>query len=364
MDNLIYWLWLSLIPNISADKKHFMVNLFSSPEGVFRAGNNDLEQVFSAYYEVSSAVKLLEALKLRDLSLAKANMQKAARIGVRLISYEMEEYPKQLKEIKDPPLVLFCIGDVSLLKTRCLAIVGTRRASTYGRWAAGEIAKKTSSCGLTIVSGMAEGIDSFAHKGCLACGGKTIAVLGTGADVCFPNSNTALYEQIAKEGLIVSEYPLGSPGYPSNFPQRNRIISGLSRDCIVVEGAVKSGSLITAGLAAEQDRNVFAVPGNINQPGSAGTNLLISEGVPPITSMNSVLNLLNIDFKSAAERVSLSPEERRLYNFIIQDGSASREFILAKTDLDASRGSALLSALEIKGLIRQEGSRIYAVKQV
>ena len=215
--------------------------------------------------------------------------------------------------------------------------------------------------GVTVVSGMAEGIDSAAHTGCLNAGGKTVAVFGTGVDVCFPKSNLHLYEEIREKGLLLSEYTFGESGYAYNFPERNRIISGLSESCIVAEGAVKSGSLITAGLAAEQGRNVFALPGNINQPGSAGTNLLISEGVPPIYSMEHLLQTLGLSTLDVQQRTDLSSQEKRLMTHIASCGSSSKQFILDSCGLPFAESSPLLTCLELKGLVRLEGSQVYVL---
>ena len=195
----------------------------------------------------------------------------------------------------------------------------------------------------------------------LIAGGGTIAVLGCGVDVCYPADNSRLYRRIRNEGLLLSEYAFGEGGYAFNFPERNRIISGLSESCIVAEGAVKSGSLITAGLAAEQGRNVFALPGNINQPGSAGTNLLISEGVPPIHSMEQLLPLLGLSALAAQQRGDLSEQEKRLMGHIASCGSSSRQFILESFGLPFSESSPLLTCLELKGLVRLEGGQVYTL---
>ena len=216
------------------------------------------------------------------------------------ISIDDERYPDQLKSIKQPPKKLYCIGNISLLKRHCIAVVGTRRCTSYGSWAAYEIGKAIAGCGVTVVSGMATGIDSRAHQGCLDVNGTTIAVLGTSIDVCYPRSNRQLYERIAEEGLIVSEYAPGDKTGPWSFPARNRIISGLSKSVVVVEGALKSGSMITANYALEQARDVYAVPGNISNPAAEGVNMLINDGATPITSIEWVAETLGIT-KSARE---------------------------------------------------------------
>lgn len=361
MKDLIYDVWLSTLPGFSAGTKLKMMDVFGGCRGVFEAPETVLKEEFSRMGILSPATNACRKLLQKDMARAQYCLKQAKKTGAHVISIRSQEYPAQLKTIADPPLVLFALGDISLLQSRCVAVVGTRRASPYGRWAAAEIAKRLSLAGVTVVSGMAEGIDSAAHTGCLQAGGKTIAVFGTGVDVCFPRSNIHLYSEIREKGLLLSEYCFGEGGYAYNFPERNRIISGLSESCIVAEGAVKSGSLITAGLAAEQGRNVFALPGNINQPGSAGTNLLISEGVPPINSMEHLLQTLGIASATLEHRADLSPQEKQLMRFIAACGSSSRQFILENCGLPFGQSGPLLTCLELKGLVKLEGSQVFTL---
>ena len=199
-------------------------------------------------------------------------------------------YPNKLKLIYDPPELLYCLGDIRLLNEPSIAIVGTRNASNYGKRIAYNLSQELSKRGVTIISGLASGIDSYAHEGAFKNVGKTIAVLGSGIDVIYPKENEDLYKSIIKNGgLIVSEFPLGTKPEKDNFPKRNRIISGLSDGVVVVEAKKKSGALITADLALEQGRSVFAVPGNIDSQNSEGTNNLIKEGAVPVTSYLDIL---------------------------------------------------------------------------
>ena len=199
-------------------------------------------------------------------------------------------YPNKLKSIYDPPELLYCLGDIRLLNEPSIAIVGTRNASNYGKRIAYNLSQELSKRGVTIISGLASGIDSYAHEGAFKNVGKTIAVLGSGIDVIYPKENEDLYKSIIKNGgLIVSEFPLGTKPEKDNFPKRNRIISGLSDGVVVVEAKKKSGALITADLALEQGRSVFAVPGNIDSQNSEGTNNLIKEGAVPVTSYLDIL---------------------------------------------------------------------------
>ena len=199
-------------------------------------------------------------------------------------------YPNKLKLIYDPPELLYCLGDIRLLNEPSIAIVGTRNASNYGKRIAYNLSQELSKRGVTIISGLASGIDSYAHEGAFKNVGKTIAVLGSGIDIIYPKENEDLYKSIIKNGgLIVSEFPLGTKPEKDNFPKRNRIISGLSDGVVVVEAKKKSGALITADLALEQGRSVFAVPGNIDSQNSEGTNNLIKEGAVPVTSYLDIL---------------------------------------------------------------------------
>ena len=199
-------------------------------------------------------------------------------------------YPDKLKQIYDPPKELYCFGDIRLLSEPSIAIVGTRYASSYGRRSAHELSHELSTRGITIISGLAHGVDTFAHEAAYKNVGKTIAVLGSGLDVIYPKESEELYKSIIKSGgLVVSEFPLGTKPEKDNFPRRNRIISGLSDGVVVVEAKKRSGALITADFALEQGKTVFAVPGNIDSPYSEGTNHLIKEGAVPVTSYLDIL---------------------------------------------------------------------------
>ena len=278
------------------------------------------------------------------------------------ITINDSEYPDKLKEVIDPPQKLFYIGDISLLKHECISIVGTRRASPYGKWVGYEISKKLSNYGFTIVSGMAEGIDTQAHLGALDNDAKTIAVLGTPIDVCFPKSNEKIYKQIAEKGLIVSEYDSGAVTGSWSFPQRNRIISGLSSKVIVVEGTMKSGSMITAKLAVEQSRDLYAVPGNINNPNSIGTNNLISDGAVPIISLDELANTLGISPEEFHyEDMQLSINEMKVIECIKLFPGCNVDELSYKLKMRVVDIINIISILEIKELVTKEGNNIFLV---
>lgn len=298
----------------------------------------------------------------RNISEADAEkyFNKAIDLGMKVIHIESTEYPDSLRMIEDPPLILFCFGDISLLKNFSVGIVGTRRASPYGRWAAYEIGKTLAQFGVTHVSGMAEGIDSVGHKAVLDGDGKSIAVLGTGLDVCFPRSSRDIYELLKVKGLIISEYPPGTSGYPMNFPERNRIISGLSAKLVIVEGALRSGSLITAKLALAQGKDLYAVPGNINQPNSIGPNCLIEDGAIPIVNPTEIANILGIS-SMIKEKAGLILEglDKEIYELIEASGAISVEEVIEFFKISPELVLAKLTSMELQGFLQIEDGIVH-----
>lgn len=284
------------------------------------------------------------------------------------ITTESDEYPDSLREIQGSPRELYCIGDISLLKTPCAAIVGSRRYTIYGRQTALMIGKMLAGRGITVVSGMAKGIDSFAHQGALSKQeGKTIAVLGTAIGKPYPASNAALMEEIEEKGLVISEYPPDFPGSQYGFPARNRIISGLSKSVIVVEAGLKSGSLITAQIAGDQGKTVFAVPGNINSQFSIGTNLLIRDGAYPLVVVDDVIREMGVQSMNRGTfgedeegfPVEMDDDEKKLYSEIRQEQGISPDALSEKMELPISKINGILTVMEIKGAIMMCSGRIF-----
>ena len=284
------------------------------------------------------------------------------------ITMESDEYPDSLREIQGSPRELYCIGDISLLKTPCAAIVGSRRYTIYGRQTALMIGKMLAGRGITVVSGMAKGIDSFAHQGALSKQeGKTIAVLGTAIGKPYPASNAALMEEIEEKGLVISEYPPDFPGSQYGFPARNRIISGLSKSVIVVEAGLKSGSLITAQIAGDQGKTVFAVPGNINSQFSIGTNLLIRDGAYPLVVVDDVIREMGVQSMNRGTfgedeegfPVEMDDDEKKLYSEIWQEQGISPDALSEKVELPISKINGILTVMEIKGAIMMCSGRIF-----
>ena len=295
----------------------------------------------------------------------------AARIGkdlderVQIIRAGEPAFPALLKEIPDCPKVLYCIGDPGLLKKRCVSVVGSRTTTAYGRNTAKRIASALAACGVTVVSGMAAGIDTCAHEGALEAGGSTAAVLGCGPDVCYPPSGASLKEVIGRRGLILSEYPPGTQPRSFYFPQRNRIISGLSEITVVVQARNRSGALITAELAAEQGREVFAVPGPIDSQYNLGTNKLIKDGAVPLISISEISQLTGVSpdpDKDLKER--LSDTEMRVFRIISEHGEMSADEVGIAAGQRPGYVNPILSALEIKGFITSEAGKFFLANQI
>jgi DNA processing protein len=279
----LYWVALRLVPGLGVRKAGQLLAQFHTPQAIFRASRSELE---ASGLAGSLAQTIASGCTFDD---AVDQQQKAFASGAVLVSISDPRYPARLKEIYDPPILLFARGRVELLQSVMLGVVGTRRATAYGTAVSERLGADLAHAGLTIVSGMARGIDTSAHRSALGVGGDTIAVFGCGVDLVYPAENRKLAGEIAERGLLLSEYPMSSPAYPQNFPTRNRIISGMSVGVLVVEGAQYSGSSITAKMALEQQREVFAVPGNITSKMSWGPNLLVKQGAKLVQEWNDVI---------------------------------------------------------------------------
>jgi DNA processing protein len=287
------WLALRLVPGLGARTAGKLLTRFRTPRAVLRASRTELEANGIAG---SVAQSIASGCSFDDAAL---QQEKLLQAGAHLVTMSDPRYPERLKEIFDPPIVLFARGRVELLNSLNLGIVGTRRPTPYGLAVTERLSSDLARAGLTVVSGMARGVDTAAHRGALGAAGNTIAVLGCGVDLVYPSENRRLAADIAAKGLIISEFPMGAPAYPQNFPIRNRIISGLSLGVLITEGAQYSGSSITARLALDQGREVFAVPGSIISKMSWGPNLLIKQGAKLVQDWNDVV-------------VELPPDERRM----------------------------------------------------
>lgn len=279
-DEALYWLALRLTPGLGCRKALQLLEYYRTPQAMFRASRTELMSAGAspaAAQAISSGCQMDEAVDQQQLMID---------AGAELLVWSDPRYPEPLRNIYDPPVSLFVRGDFTLLQRPMLAVVGSRRATPYGIAVTTRLAAEMAERGLVVVSGMAQGIDTAAHVAVLDVGRPTVAVFGCGVDVIYPANNRRLAQRIASDGgLLASEYPMGTPAYPQNFPVRNRIVSGLSAGVMVVEGSQYSGSAITARLALDQDREVFAVPGNITSAMSWGPNLLLKQGAHLVQSV-------------------------------------------------------------------------------
>ncbi|PAB61281.1 DNA-processing protein DprA [Anaeromicrobium sediminis] len=275
------------------------------------------------------------------------------RYEIKVIGIRDNEYPELLRNIYNPPTVLYVRGSIEKEKCDIISIIGSRRASTYGRTMAYKISKELSDRGITIGSGMARGIDTVAHRACVENGGRTYAVLGTGVDVCYPHENKSLMEKIIENGAIISEFPIGTKPRPENFPMRNRIISGIAKGVIVIEAALKSGTLITVDHALEQGREVFALPGHVTALLSGGTNKLIQSGAKLVTCVDDILEELQLEniYNKKKNEVSLSDSEKEIYEYIKDNQPVSIEKIEKDKKWNIQNISTILTFLELKGVL-------------
>ena len=352
MDEKKYMMWLSsLTVTINPARINGMLEVYGSAKEVYRASESSLKELMSL-----SEPAIAELTKNRKPSRIDELLKITESLKIRYVSRNCEEFPSLLKCIPDAPVGLFCLGQQSIFDEPKIAVVGSRQCTEYGLIATRLVTKPLAEVGTVIVSGMAKGIDSMAHWGAIHGGGKTIAVLGTGVDVCYPAENRNLREEIISKGCLVSEYPPGTEGRKFHFPMRNRIISGLSLGVVVVEAGKKSGALGTADHALAQGREVFAVPGNISSKLSEGTNELIREGACPVADYSDILYVLRLMPPIGQEpvvkepAVELAPDERLVYDILSCEPTGYEE-LAEMTELAPGRMHFILTGLEIKKLI-------------
>ena len=347
---LAAWIELSLVPGLGGQSLRKLLAAFGLPQQVLASGYGALARVVSN--DVAQRI-----IGHHNSAAVDAALDWAAADGNAVLTLADGDYPQQLLETPDPPALLYLRGRRELLARPSLAVVGSRNATPQGLSNAEQFARAFSAAGLTIVSGMALGIDAAAHRGGLDAVGSTVAVLGTGADIFYPRRNQALGERIAREGLIVSEFALGTPPHGGNFPRRNRVIAGLARGCLVVEAALASGSLITARLAADQGREVFAIPGSIHSPHSKGCHALIKQGAKLVENAQDLLlelGMHGIDTQVAAtEAVAIGLLEHLGYD------PCDIDSVCARSGLTAQTVSAMLLQLELDGKVASLPGGLY-----
>ncbi|PYG89810.1 DNA processing protein [Ruminiclostridium sufflavum DSM 19573] len=374
MKEIEYWIWITSLEGLGAVKARTLLKIYKHPEIIYHMSSQEL--VKTRLLTDKNIQELLNCNKRERISEIYSSMVKH---NIKIISIFDEIYPDNLRQIYDPPVALYYIGKFEI-NAFIIAIVGSRKTTSYGARSAKKLSYELAARGTRIVSGLARGIDRIAHEGCLDAGGKTIAVLGCGLDNIYPPDNIGLFDRIVNsDGLILSEYPPGMPPLQRNFPARNRIISGISSGVLVVEAAGRSGSLITAGYALEQGREVFAVPGNIDSAYSGGANQLIKDGAKMVLEVNDILeefpwgekiiaDILKEDLSNNFIKQNsksnfsifrgLSTEEIRMVK-IISNGVHHIDEIIEKSNISAKEANNFLFMLEMKGVISQLPGKIF-----
>lgn len=351
-----YYVGFNLVRGVGPARLRMLIEAFGDVE---RAWHAPAEALARAGLDRRSLENLLETRARVDLD---REVRRVAAVGAHILTWEDEGYPKLLAEIPDPPPVLYVRGELRPEDAWAVAVVGTRRASTYGREVTRRLVTLLAQSGVTIVSGLARGIDAVAHQAALEAGGRTIAVLGCGIDLVYPPEHRELARRIAAQGALVTEYPPGTSPEPGNFPPRNRIISGLSLGIVVTEAGRNSGALITADYAAEQGRDVFAVPGSILSAGCAGTNRLIQDGAKPVLDAADILQELNLTMVAEQKEARQALPTTETEALILAHLSAEPvhvDDLTRAVGLPVAQVTSTLALMELKGMVRQVGGMKY-----
>ncbi|MCK9572127.1 MAG: DNA-processing protein DprA [Candidatus Omnitrophica bacterium] len=353
---------LNMIGNLGSVKLSRLLEYFSKPEDIFKSGVSSLSRLGIS---AETACKIISF----DPAAIDAEISSAEKIGLKIVTLFDKLYPKNLLNISACPLVLYCLGDFLEQDNCAVAIVGSRRASIYGLNCASKFAGELAAKGVVVVSGLARGIDTYAHRGALKAGGRTLAVLGSGFNQLYPPENRKLAEEISYQGVVISEFPLNTLPLPQNFPRRNRLISGLSLGVLVVEAAKNSGALITADFALEQNRDVFALPGKIDSFTSTGVNLLIQQGAKLVTCCDDILEELYLPLERSRHDSSNNRQEKenplfdkdqqRLYH-CINENAVSIDQLVEISEFPPARLSRLLLDLRLAKLIKELPGKYFA----
>ena len=358
MNDLRYWVGFNIVRGIGPTRLRALLDHFGDVERAWHAPSDALRH---AGLDRRSLKNLLAVRAARDLD---RELERIAAVGARVLTWESPDYPRLLREIPAPPPVLYVKGTLTEEDAWAVAVVGTRRASTYGREVTRRLATTLARSGITIVSGLARGIDSVAHRAALKAGGRTVAVLGCGIDRIYPPEHRKLAEEIIAHGTLVSDYPLGTPPEGINFPPRNRIISGLSLGVLVTEAGKGSGALITADYAAEQGRDVFAVPASILTHCSAGTNALIQDGAKVVLGPEDILEELNLTMvaeQMEARQVLPADETEAALLTRLSAEPTHVDELGRQVGLPIAQVTSTLALMELKGMVRQVGGMKYIV---
>jgi DNA processing protein len=357
-DDLKYWVGFNLVNGVGPVRFRRLLDVFGAAR---EAWNASAPTLAAAGLDARCVESILA---VRDRANLDRHMERVRQRGITLLTWDDENYPRQLKNIHSAPPLLYVQGNLAAQDEIAVAVVGTRRLTVYGRECTMRLAGELARHSITVVSGLAKGVDTMAHRAALEAGGRTLAVLGTGLDVVYPPENARLTEEIVQHGAIISDYPLGTQPEAGNFPPRNRLISGLSLGVLIVEAGDKSGALITCDYALEQGREVFAVPGNITSRMSAGTNRLIQQGAKLVTRVEDIVEELNLGM--VAEQLSMrevlpeNDQEAALLRSLTAEPIHVDELVRA-SGLPVAEVSAALTMMELKGLVRQVGGMNYVV---
>ncbi|MGQ9584174.1 MAG: DNA-processing protein DprA [Anaerolineae bacterium] len=356
--SIAYWVAFNLTPGIGPMRQRALLDHFGSLERAWEASAEELRRAGLDRRSIENLVQTRRAISLED------EVARVERSGAWVVTWESPNYPANLRHISDAPPLLYVRGTLTPNDEWAVAMVGTRRATVYGREVTRRLAGDLARSGVTVVSGLARGIDGIAHQAALEAGGRTLAVLGCGIDQVYPAEHARLAQRIEEQGALLSEYPLGTKPEARNFPPRNRIISGLSLGVVIAEAGAHSGALITADYAAEQGRDVFAVPGNILNRGSVGCNQLIRDGARPVLGVEDILEELNlrqvVHHAEARAVLPSDPTEVRLIELLSEEPCHVDE-LGRESGLPISVVSSTLALMELKGMVRQVGGMNYVL---
>ncbi len=356
------------VDKIGPSRIRSLLSRFKSFDNILNASYVELQETEGISSELAKRIINIKSKREEFVKIVENQLKRLNKINAKLITIWDADYPSLLKKIYDPPLILYTKGNISEENNYSIAAVGTRQPTNYGKIQTERIVSELSLSGITIVSGLARGIDSIAHQTALKNGGRTIAVIGSGLDVIYPPENKNLFNKICENGVIISEYPIGTKPDAPNFPRRNRIISGLSFGVIVFETAGNGGAMQTAHLALDQNREVFAIPGNLGVRQSEGTNLLIQRGEAKlITSSEDVLNELQLKLKPIIGKnipqpaIDLSVFEEKIFNVLSENGELQIDKLSELSNLSTSDCLVNLLTLEFKGLVKQLPGKVFSV---
>lgn len=356
-------IWLSSINGITDKVICNIENHFGDISVIWQESNKEIFNIKGIQEKIKQNI-----IKYKDTKYLERLINAIETNNIKVLSIDDNDYPLRLKNMYSPPKILYVKGEFNFNNNIAIAIVGSRKATPYGRWLSEKFSRELSQLGITIISGMANGIDTYAHRAALNTKGSTISVLGCGVDIIYPKANEKLYHDIITNGAVISQFPLGTKPFPYNFPNRNRIISALSLGVLIIEAEEKSGSLITAEHALNQGVEIFSIPGNINSVYSKGTNKLIKDGAKLVTSIDDIIEEIN-EFKKL-KRIeeneinynNLSCNEKKIIE-CLSNGPTHCDIISYNTEINISEINSFLTILQMKGLVKEMHGKVFVLKK-